>query len=533
VLLLALAGNAQAAEPRCANPDPGQPFESRPASSLGFDQAALNRVLDEIAKPERKTGAVAVYRYGCLAGARYPQSPDTAWQSWSVAKSVTAMALARAVTLHLLSLDDRIGGLVTEADRDHGALRVKTVLQQSSGLHWNLFRDYNGPVTGRDDFIRNALTLPFDHEPGTWFEYAQVPVAVLAYLTGKAAGMDPESFVEAELFGPLGIPNYDWEWQRDHAGHVAGYYGVLMPERYFARLGQLLLQDGRWRGRQLIAPWLVREFQTAAPTNPSYSLLFWINSGDKLVNPTVEQRDIRDGGLIPGAPKDLYGMFGFFGQRVLVIPSLGIVMTRFGPTSGSDDGSVSLTSEEEFEHAFVGGVIDALRDPDPPPFPPFHKRSSTQPYDFDYGFFKSMREPSDLLIASTAELPELPPAGPPRARAARLVTERGRVSKHGVLPLRVACPPVAPAGPCRGPLEVVDSRTGAVVGGTSFEVPPGASQRITMRVPRRYRDAARRAGARGLAATVRMTSRDALDGTSTSAGLVVGSPAVKRRHSRR
>ena len=524
--LLAPAG-AGAADARCAAPDPGQAFPSKPAAELGFDQAALDRMLDDIAS--RNTGAVAVYRHGCLAGARYPDGPDQQWQSWSVAKSVTALAVARATTLHLMSLDDRIGGLVTQADKDHGALTIRTLMQQSSGLHWNLFRDYGGAVTGHDDFIANALTLPFDHQPGTWFEYAQVPVALTLLGVERATGQSAKDFLDEQLFGPLGIPKDAWYWQKDGAGHTAGYFGVNMAERYYARLGQLLLQDGQWKGRQLIAPSIVKEIRTAAPTNPAYSLFFWVNSGDTLINATVDKRDIREGGLIPGAPKDLYEMNGLFGQRVTIIPSLDLVLTRFGPTSGGHDPS-SPADEDEFDHAFVGGAIDALTSPDLPPFPAYQHRDSTAPSDPDYGFTKSAQQPEDLLVASSAYDPTLPPAGPPRARAPWLVTARGRVSKHGVLPLSVACPPVSRAGACAGPLQVIDARNGRVLGGADFSAPPGGTQRVTLRVPRAYRDEAR---AGTLPATVRMTARDAADGTPTASDLVIGSPNVKAKAPKR
>jgi CubicO group peptidase (beta-lactamase class C family) len=526
-LALLAPAAAGAAANRCASPDAGKPFASKPAADLGIDQADLDRMLDNVAS--RNTGAVAVYRYGCLAGARYPGGPDQQWQSWSVAKSVTALAVARAVTLHELSLDDRIGSLVTEADRDHGALTFRTLMQQSSGLHWNLFRDYGGAVTGRDDFIANALTLPFDHAPGTWYEYAQVPVALTLLGVERAVGTSAKDFLDRELFGPLGIPKDAWYWQKDAAGHTAGYFGVNMAERYFARLGQLLLQNGEWNGKQLISPAMVKAFQTAAPTNPSYSLFFWINSGDTLINATVDARNIRDGGLIPGAPKDLYEMNGLFGQRVTIIPSLDLVLTHFGPVSGGRDPS-GPADEDEFDHAFVGGAIDALRDPDLPPFPPYEHRDSTAPQDPDYGFAKSLREPGDLLVASSAYDPTLPPAGPARARAPWLVTARGRVSKKGVLPLSVACPTVSHAGACAGALEVVDARNGKVLGGADFSAAPGRSGRVTLRVPRAYRDEAR---TRTLPATVRMTAKDAADGTPTSADLVIGSPTPKAKKPKR
>lgn len=525
-LALVAPAAAGAADTRCASPDPGKAFPSKTAAELGFDQGDLDRMLDDIAG--RNTGAVAVYRYGCLAGARYPGGPDQPWQSWSVAKSVTALAVARAVTLHLMSLDDRIGSLVTEADQAHGAVTIRQLMQQSSGLHWNLFRDYGGAVTGRDDFIANALTLPFDHAPGTWYEYAQVPVALTLLGVERATGMSAKEFLDKELFGPLGIPKDAWYWQKDAAGHTAGYFGVNMAERFYARLGQMLLQNGEWNGKQLISPQMVKGFQTAAPTNPSYSLFFWINSGDKLINATVEKRNIRDGGLIPGAPKDLYEMNGLFGQRVTIIPSLNLVLTRFGPTSGGRDPS-GPADEDEFDHAFVGGAIDALRDPDLPPYPLYEHRESTEPQDPDYGVVKSAQQPEDVLVASSAYDPTLPPAGPARARAPWLVTARGRVSKHGVLPLSVACPPVSKAGACAGPLQVVDARSGKVLGGADFDAPPGGTQRVTLRVPRTYRDEARNSV---LPATVTMTARDAVDGTATSADLTLGSPKPKKRHRR-
>jgi hypothetical protein len=49
---------------------------------------------------------------------------------------------------------------------------VRQLLTMSTGLHWNFFRDYNNfPV----DRVGDALSLPFDRRPGTWFEYHQSP----------------------------------------------------------------------------------------------------------------------------------------------------------------------------------------------------------------------------------------------------------------------------------------------------------------------------------------------------------------------
>ncbi len=80
---------------------------------------------------------------------------------------------------------------------------MRHLLTMTSGLHWNGLRDYN-VFTGFDR-MRDALTLGTDHKPGTYFEYAQSPVSLLAEAIGRAAGEDAGTFVQRELFTPLGI----------------------------------------------------------------------------------------------------------------------------------------------------------------------------------------------------------------------------------------------------------------------------------------------------------------------------------------
>jgi hypothetical protein len=39
--------------------------------------------------------------------------------------------------------------------------------------------------------VRQALALPIVHEPGTWFEYRQRPVDLLAHIIERAVGRAP------------------------------------------------------------------------------------------------------------------------------------------------------------------------------------------------------------------------------------------------------------------------------------------------------------------------------------------------------
>ena len=150
--------------------------------------------------------AVRVYRWGCLVGEdrAAPANRDTRFESWSMAKSVTSLVYGRAMSMGFVSPQDPVGSLVPEADQAHGALTLLNLLTQSSGLLWNGLRDYN-VFTNNRDRLRDALTLPPVHKPGTYFEYAQSPVALLSEATARGTGEDFVAFAQRELMGPLGI----------------------------------------------------------------------------------------------------------------------------------------------------------------------------------------------------------------------------------------------------------------------------------------------------------------------------------------
>ncbi len=191
--------------------------------------------------------AVRVYRRGCLVAEdrAAPARRNDRFESWSMAKSVTALMFGRAMQLGLIDPEDPVGSLVPEADFPHGGITNRDLLTMTSGLAWNGLRDYN--VFTMPDRIRDALTLGPAHYRGRYFEYAQSPVSLLAEAIGRSAGMDAGKFAQDELMTPLGIKAGTWSWTRDQAGHIGGFYGVSMRADDYGRLGELMRRGGVWR----------------------------------------------------------------------------------------------------------------------------------------------------------------------------------------------------------------------------------------------------------------------------------------------
>lgn len=305
--------------------------------------------------------SVRIYRRDCLVATsgRDAETATIPQNLWSATKGILSILVGRAVTQGRLRLDDPIGSYLPEADAAHGALTVRNLLTQNSGLR---FAWANDVAAGADrDSVEYTLGLPFDHEPGTYFEYAQTTLTTLGAVVEAAVGRDLQEYARDELFRPLGIPDTRWSWMRDGAGHTLGYAALSMAPLDLARIGELLLHRGAWGGQQIIDAGYVDQMSEPTGTNPGYGLLVWTNRGDRFFTSSSLVRKERDHAWLESAPRDLYGLSGLFDQYVYIIPSLDMVVVRTGFMGFSG-----------WAHEFFRTMLKGLRDtsvPDPGPAP--------------------------------------------------------------------------------------------------------------------------------------------------------------------
>ena len=502
-LLAALAAALMAAAPAqaaktCA--EPGVDWERATPAEAGMDAAKLQDAMDY--GTQEASYAVRVYRHGCLVGEDRNAAVNRTqtYESWSMAKSVTAMVFGRAMTMKKISPDDPVGALVPEADQPHGKITMENLLTMTSGLRWNGFRDYN--IFTMRDRIRDALTLETVKAPGTYFEYAQSAVSLLAEATGRAVGADFEEFGQRELFDVLGIRPENWEWKRDQEGHVLAFMGVNMRPDDFGRLGDLMRRGGVWNGRRLLS----KEFMTRAiapsATNGCYGWLIWVNSAQPCIGPTVTERGVSNSRDYPDLPADMYRFSGLFGQLVTVFPTEGIVVVR----TGQDPGLVPAGGQG-WEHELYTRVLGAITDQQRSA-PGEAPRVNDERESADYGFHTAFREPDEYSKGQNP--PPLPPAGPRRARAVVIGPSTTRMRAPGTVGVRLWCPPRHPAGTsaCEG-TATLEGATGP----RRFSIPAGSHGTVRFRLGAKM---VRRVKRHATAMTVSAVSSDDGGGTATA-----------------
>jgi hypothetical protein len=278
------------------------------------------------------TRAVVVLADGRLVAERYADGFDegTRQLGWSMGKSVTSAMVGRLVADGELALDE--AGLRPEwRDDERAEITVEDLLRMSSGLGWDETYGLGTPVTemlyASGDMGAYAASQPLDEPPGTVQEYSSgstnVLCDVLQERTGLGTGLARELVLE-----PLGMSSAVLEPDAD-GGLVCSSYLWATP-RDWARFGQWWLQSGEWEGRQLLDPAFVRWSTTPVELDgedEGHAAHWWVNR-----RPDGTVRD-------PALPADAYWAAGHDGQRVVVVPSAGVVVVRMGfdPTREGDE----------------------------------------------------------------------------------------------------------------------------------------------------------------------------------------------------
>jgi CubicO group peptidase (beta-lactamase class C family) len=323
VALLSLAGCA-ATTTGGAGPIESGGLPTATPIDLGFDAETLDRLAEDAAAYGSTCFLVA--RQGKVVFARYwngggPESPQ---EVYSVTKSVTSTLVGLAQADGDLSIDDTAS---TYIDSWRGTpsepVTVRQLLSAVSGRFWSEESDY-GELLDTPDRTAYAVGLDQQEEPGTVWVYNNAAVQTLDAVLRSATGTDPASFAEERLFGPLGM---DHTWlTEDGSGHSTNvFFGMQSTCPDLARFGTLFAQDGQWDGHQLVPRAWVRDAtgRPSQPLNPSYGLLWWLNTGGP------DQ-------LAPRARPELYAAQGLGGQVVLVDPRSDTVVVRLG--GGEDQG---------------------------------------------------------------------------------------------------------------------------------------------------------------------------------------------------
>ncbi|MGJ4858586.1 serine hydrolase domain-containing protein [Labrys sp. La1] len=346
-----LSGSA-AAQSTCGTPGKGtSDWPIAAPEDVGLDPQNLCTLAQKLdAAKEDNIHALLIARHGKLVFERYFTGSDSHWGQpakevafgpdvphdlRSISKSVVSLLFGIALDKGWIgSIDQPVlvvlpvyADLATPEKR---GITLRHLLTMSPGLAWNEQLAYDNPANSESrmdmakDPCRYALEQPVAHDPGLVWTYSGGTTGLLACVLQQATGKPLDELARENLFEPMGITKVEWARYPQNGGPVAASGLRLLPADTL-KFGQLVLDKGAWKGRQIVsANWI--EMATApqinAPGAMFYGFQFWLGRS------LADHRSV-----------DWIAGFGYGGQRLFIVPSLDLtVMVHAGRYGGQDEG---------------------------------------------------------------------------------------------------------------------------------------------------------------------------------------------------
>jgi CubicO group peptidase (beta-lactamase class C family) len=284
-----------------------------------------------------KIHGVVVVRHGKLVMERYYKGmppresgrsdavqfgPTVTHYIHSISKSVTSLLIGIArgegkfPDLDAPAIDHLPPQYADATTPDNARITLRDLLTMSSGREWDEVRPYGDPknsvwqMVRAPDLYRFVLQQRVADKPGTVFNYDSGDTELLGLVLAHSTGQSIDDYARDKLFGPLGITDFDWVKMRN-SGQPFAAGGLLLRPRDMAKLGQLLLTDGQWNGKQVVPKgWVAESTKPRVKAGGlDYGYQWWLGRT-----------------FLKGRELHWTAGFGYGGQRLFVQPDLDLVV---------------------------------------------------------------------------------------------------------------------------------------------------------------------------------------------------------------
>ena len=311
----------------------------------GIDVPALQKILDQAFDGAGDPTAanargLAVVHKGRLLALRTASgfAVESPLHGWSMSKTVTGMLLHKLASETQLSIDSRVvdafkpgrepAWLASWRGDVRRDIKVSDLLYMRDGLasteDYQAWGSVPQMLWGQANVAAFAAAAPVEAAAGTRWRYLSATANLLSSVARGRFDQDADywAYPAKALFEPIGAHSAVLESDRD--GNWVGSSYVWASTGDWARLGQLMLNDGRWGDSQVLPPgWLkgAATPSTAQGEGQGYGAVTW-RIGDPVAGECKGY----------GLPPDTLAMIGHWGQIVAMVPSRQTVIVRLGWT---------------------------------------------------------------------------------------------------------------------------------------------------------------------------------------------------------
>jgi len=275
------------------------------------DRLKLERVFNTFYNENRFRlfRSLIIVRNGRIIAEVYPHDPNDIYKIQnvkSVTKSITSILTGIALKQnYLTSLNERLSDIYPEYFEkytDKKEITIRHALTMQTGIYFINDIHYDD-FYNADDITDYILSLPLNEPPGKVFRYGDGNPNLVSFAIQKRYGKSLGDFANEFLISPLNIT--EWKWETSKNGVGFGGTNLYLKPRDMAKIGQMLLQNGRWNNQQIVDSAYIAEATKEQVKNYWYGYYFWT------------------------FPDTFHGIFeaaGHGGQEIIVAPNKKLVV---------------------------------------------------------------------------------------------------------------------------------------------------------------------------------------------------------------
>jgi CubicO group peptidase (beta-lactamase class C family) len=293
---------------------------------------------------------------------------DAYHELYSVTKAFTSTVLGLLLEEGKLTLDTHAVDIIPGLDiqyPDYKAITIRHLATSTAGYYGMIMHTGVGQFWG-DPVV--YVTIPGNPEftpPGSQASYNDHNTQLLGRILAHVAQEPLKDYFETHIARKIGLTRWEWGicgtvdgitfYNAAGTPTIEGNGGVRTSPRYLARLGLLYLNEGNWKGQQLVPSSYIQEAtsnqipvtmrgRSCYLMSGAYGFYWWTNG----VMASGNRR-------WPGAPPGTYCAAGTTTNYCFVIPEWDMVIARTGKSA------VELPNEgEELWSEFFTMIAEAV-----------------------------------------------------------------------------------------------------------------------------------------------------------------------------
>lgn len=318
---------------------PGSMFPARPVRDRHLSQATIDS-LDQYVLP-RRTGVLYVVHDGQIEHQVFGDGlhAGSLVAIRSITKSLNALLVGIAIEEgYIDSVDDPIGHYLTEwAGDERGKISVRQLLHMSSGIEAvpMIIEPDNKTVILAEGSDVHAAALAYEKQgqPDVRWTPNQVDTQLIGMVVERATGKRFAQYLSEKVWRPMGLGtatvNVDGKY-----GNARTFCCMRARAIDVVKIGQMMIDNGTWNGRQIVPEDWIREMLRPSPANSAFGLHVyrgWQPGDDK---PAIARSHSE-----PYRVNDMFYFMGGLSIMLWMSPSQDLVVFRWGDDPSDWDAS--------------------------------------------------------------------------------------------------------------------------------------------------------------------------------------------------